>query len=281
MNALLHCVEDAKTFCRVRADAAKALGACACDDTQRSNLAMTSVMRTYRKRRCDPETGLPAPTDLRNYADALVDEGLVAALGLPRVPAREAAANDMVDYTTPSECVDLLVDMLNNLESDGDPHDMSSLVATALRALGAASLEKTDALQSSLDAISRWLTKDVKHLRRRRADARGRTPRHDGGVGGAESRRDAPAVARARRRRRTRRESRRESRVEEDAEGRGEPSPRGVRRARAVPGGDRRRVEGRLPGGAKSRCRARVRRRDEARRRRRRRARAREQRAAV
>mmetsp|Transcript_14517 Transcript_14517/g.52196 ORF Transcript_14517/g.52196 Transcript_14517/m.52196 type:complete len:346 (+) Transcript_14517:1262-2299(+) len=119
------------------------------------------------------------------------------------------------------------------------------------------------------------------HLRRRRADARGRTPRHDGGVGGAESRRDAPAVARARRRRRTRRESRRESRVEEDAEGRGEPSPRGVRRARAVPGGDRRRVEGRLPGGAKSRCRARVRRRDEARRRRRRRARAREQRAAV
>ena len=161
VNALLHCVEDAKTFCRVRADAAKALGACACDDTQRSNLAMTSVMRTYRKRRCDPETGLTAPTDLRNYADALVDEGLVAALGLPRVPAREAAANDMVDYTTPSECVDLLVDMLNNLESDGDPHDMSSLVATALRALGAASLEKTDALQSSLDAISRWLTKDV------------------------------------------------------------------------------------------------------------------------
>ena len=37
VNALLQCAEDLKTFCRVRAAAAMALGACACDGTQRSN----------------------------------------------------------------------------------------------------------------------------------------------------------------------------------------------------------------------------------------------------
>ena len=43
VNALLQCAEDPKTFCRVRADAARALGECARDGTQRSNLALSGA----------------------------------------------------------------------------------------------------------------------------------------------------------------------------------------------------------------------------------------------
>lgn len=176
MNALLQCVDDPKVFCRVRADAARALGACACDASQRSNLALTSVARAYRRRRCDPSTGLPAPTDLSNLATAVVDEGLVAALGLPRSPPEPtggggggATAGGVAGggtggsarWVTPSECVELLTDMLDYIGADGDPHDSTSLVAAGLAALGNTRPPTTAALEGAVDAIRRWLRHDA------------------------------------------------------------------------------------------------------------------------
>jgi transcription initiation factor TFIID subunit 2 len=163
VNALLQCAEDPKIFCRVRAAAAMALGACACDGTQRSNLALSSVTRTYRKRRCDPETGKPAPTDLTDFAAAIVDEGLVTALGLPRAPPEGAGRNggDESTWVTPSECVELLVDMLDGLQSDGDPHDPSSLIARAIHALGDARPATLDALLQIVRAIAKRMRENA------------------------------------------------------------------------------------------------------------------------
>ena len=163
VNALLQCAEDPKIFCRVRAAAAMALGACACDGTQRSNLALSSVTRTYRKRRCDPETGKPAPTDLTDFAAAIVDEGLVTALGLPRAPPEGAGGNggDESTWVTPSECVELLVDMLDGLQSDGDPHDPSSLIARAIHALGDARPATLDTLLQIVRAIAKRMRENA------------------------------------------------------------------------------------------------------------------------
>ena len=156
VNALLQCAEDPKTFCRVRALAAMALGACACDGTQRSNLALSSVTRTYRRRRCDPRTGKPKPTDLADFAAAIVDEGLLTALGLPRAPPESTSGWEDADdaWVTPTECVDLLVDALNHTESDGDPHDSSSLIATAIHALGRARPATLDGVRRITRAIA-------------------------------------------------------------------------------------------------------------------------------
>ena len=136
--------------------AAMALGACACDGTQRSNLALSSVTRTYRRRRCDPRTGKPKPTDLADFAAAIVDEGLVTALGLPRAPPESTSGWEDADdaWITPTECVDLLVDALNHTESDGDPHDSSSLIATAIHALGRARPATLDGVRRITRAIA-------------------------------------------------------------------------------------------------------------------------------
>ena len=156
VNALLQCAEDPNTFCRVRADAARSLGKCARDATQRSNLAATSVQRAYRRRRCDPATGLPAPTTLTNLAESIVDEGFVHALGAPRVPGVGGAR-----WTTPVECVELLTDALDHHDADGDPHDGSSLVAAALTALGSTRPPTVASVVGAARAIRRWLWHDA------------------------------------------------------------------------------------------------------------------------
>ena len=156
VNALLQCAEDPNTFCRVRADAARSLGKCARDATQRSNLAATSVQRAYRRRRCDPATGLPAPTTLTNLAESIVDEGFVHALGAPRVPGVGGAR-----WTTPVECVELLADALDHHDADGDPHDGSSLVAAALTALGSTRPPTVASVVGAARAIRRWLWHDA------------------------------------------------------------------------------------------------------------------------
>ena len=162
VNALLQCAEDPKTFCRVRADAARALGECARDGTQRSNLALSGAARAYRRRRCDPATGRPAPTDLSDLAEAVVDEGFVRALGAPRLPPGQPTGDGgrTNRWTTPSECVDLLVDALDHHVSDGDPRDASSLAAAAMAALGATRPPTARATAAAADAIGRWILRD-------------------------------------------------------------------------------------------------------------------------
>ena len=133
-RALLQCASDDTVFCRVRSDAAVALSSSARDGTQRANLAHTGVARAYRKRLCDPESGLPLPSALggaSSLADAVVDEGFLRALGAPREPVRERgggpeAMSPCERWHTPLECVELLIDALNHFRADGDPMDGSS-----------------------------------------------------------------------------------------------------------------------------------------------------------
>ena len=151
-RALLQCAGDETVFCRVRSDAAVALSSSARDGTQRANLAHTGVARAYRKRLCDPVSGLPLPSALggaSSLADAVVDEGFLRALGAPREPVREpvrggpeASGKTHTEtvtsetWHTPLECVELLIDALNHFRADGDPMDGSSFVAAALTSLG-------------------------------------------------------------------------------------------------------------------------------------------------
>ena len=95
-------------------------------------------------------------TWLADFAAAIVDEGLVTALGLPRAPPESTNGWDDADdaWVTPTECVDLLVDALNHTESDGDPHDSSSLIATAIHALGRARPATLDGVRRITRAIA-------------------------------------------------------------------------------------------------------------------------------
>ena len=60
VNALLQCSEDPKTFCMPRPRWRWAPARDGRDPT-----SLSSVTRTYRRRRCDPRTGKPKPTDCR------------------------------------------------------------------------------------------------------------------------------------------------------------------------------------------------------------------------
>ena len=176
-RALLQCAGDETVFCRVRSDAAVALSSSARDGTQRANLAHTGVARAYRKRLCDPVSGLPLPSALggaSSLADAVVDEGFLRALGAPREPVREpvrggpeASGKTHTEtvtsetWHTPLECVELLIDALNHFRSDGDPMDGSSFVAAALTSLGRTRPPTAPAYAGAAEAIARWLRRDA------------------------------------------------------------------------------------------------------------------------
>jgi transcription initiation factor TFIID subunit 2 len=168
-RALLQCAGDETVFCRVRSDAAVALSSSARDGTQRANLAHTGVARAYRKRLCDPESGLPLPSALggaSSLADAVVDEGFLRALGAPREPVRERgggpeAMSPCERWHTPLECVELLIDALNHFRADGDPMDGSSFVAAALTSLGRTRPPTAPAYAGAAEAIARWLRRDA------------------------------------------------------------------------------------------------------------------------
>jgi transcription initiation factor TFIID subunit 2 len=168
-RALLQCAGDETVFCRVRSDAAVALSSSARDGTQRANLAHTGVARAYRKRLCDPESGLPLPSALggaSSLADAVVDEGFLRALGAPREPVRERsrrpeATSPCERWHTPLECVELLIDALNHFRADGDPMDGSSFVAAALTSLGRTRPPTAASFAGAANAVARWARRDA------------------------------------------------------------------------------------------------------------------------
>jgi hypothetical protein len=165
-RALLQCAGDETVFCRVRADAAVALAVSARDGTQRANLAHTGVARAYRARRCDPKTGLPKPSNLggKSMAEAVVDEGFLRALGAPRDPSSSSGEGDpshTTKWTTPLECVELLIDALNHFRADGDPMDGGSFVATALLSLGNTRPPTAASFAGAANAVARWARRDA------------------------------------------------------------------------------------------------------------------------
>ena len=128
--ALEKCLRSNKTtFCRVRAEAAMALGKST--GVKSKFLGLSALVSYYRRTQCDPNTGFPKPNDTRDVSETIVDEAVLLALG-----ASVDDSNSMNGViSTPTTAFDCLVDRLSRNDNTGNPNSDVGLIVAALEAL--------------------------------------------------------------------------------------------------------------------------------------------------
>eukprot|EP00879_Flechtneria_rotunda_P028850 GHRR01031082.1.p1 GENE.GHRR01031082.1~~GHRR01031082.1.p1 ORF type:complete len:966 (+),score=503.48 GHRR01031082.1:166-3063(+) len=136
-------------FSRVRLDAALALGAgTAVSPTQR---ALTELIGYTRERLYDPLTGLLRPNNFLDLGEALLTQGLPAAL---------AAARDAQGFT-PEPVLALLLDVLACNDNSSNPIDDGYWLAALVTALGNTRLTTDADLARVLSEIDRQLAHEA------------------------------------------------------------------------------------------------------------------------
>lgn len=131
--ALERCLRNSMTtFCRVRAEAAMALGKST--GTKSKFLGLSALVSYYRRTQCDRNTGFPKPNDTRDVAETIVDEAVLLALG-----ASVDDSNSMNGIIfTPTTAFDCLIDRLERNDNTGNPNSDVGLIVAALEALSIA-----------------------------------------------------------------------------------------------------------------------------------------------
>lgn len=118
------CLNSEDTFCRVRAEAAMALGKSASEKTQWGSLH--ALLRHYKKYQCDERTGKPKQNDFRDLAKVIVDKAVITAL---------AHVYDEEAKCTHADAIDAIVNRLKYNNNEGNPQSDDGFVATCLSAL--------------------------------------------------------------------------------------------------------------------------------------------------
>jgi hypothetical protein len=127
--ALEKCLKSSKTvFCRVRAEAALALGRSS--GVKSKFLGLSALVSYYRRTQCDQNTGFPKPNDTRDVAETIVNEAVLLALG-----ASVDDSNIGGSATTSATAFDCLIDRLTRNDNTGNPNSDVGLIVAALEAL--------------------------------------------------------------------------------------------------------------------------------------------------
>ncbi|GMH43148.1 hypothetical protein BSKO_11070 [Bryopsis sp. KO-2023] len=147
MNVLRKYLESG-AFCRVRMEAALALGQSSCEE---NGFAAVPFLIRYLRSRCyDAEVNLPK----RNYFGDLSEHYVNLSL-----PFAFSAARDG-DGTTPSEVIELMLEVLDHNDNEGNEFDDADWVCAFLEALGAVRVSDKEEIAGIVQRIDRYLERD-------------------------------------------------------------------------------------------------------------------------
>ena len=152
MSAVLvldKCLNSENTFCRVRAEAAIALGKSASAKTQWGGL--NALVRHYRANQCDADTGKPKQNDFRDLAKTIVDEAVITALGL------------VVDSETKRshpDALEILIERLTYNDNEGNPQSDDGFVTTIIDALARSLPPNAATLNTIVELLYLYVQRD-------------------------------------------------------------------------------------------------------------------------
>lgn len=144
-QVLQSCLANTSYNCRVRSEAAAALGSA---PEGRGLGPLTS----HVQRECfDPASGMALPNNFAEISGYLTLQAVVAALGAVR----------MRDGTSPPDAITLLLELLKQNDNTGNAFEDGHYVATLLGALGSARPKKPQALAAMVEEIDRHLVREA------------------------------------------------------------------------------------------------------------------------
>ncbi|CAL8462796.1 g2329 [Coccomyxa elongata] len=149
VNALRACMQDAATYCRIRVEAALALGQTAGASTAWSGLE--HLLRFYRTRVFDANVGLPRPWQFADLSEHYVNQALPLAI---------AAARDGSGHSFP-EAAEALLEHLDHVDNSGNPYSDDNAIAALLDALGNLHLQSPEAMAGIVARLERFLQREA------------------------------------------------------------------------------------------------------------------------
>jgi hypothetical protein len=141
------CLNSEDTFCRVRAEAALALGQSASEKTQWGGL--NALIRYYKKFQCDADTGKPKQNDFRDLSKVIVDEAVITALSYV-----------MNGEHTHPDALETIVARLKYNDNEGNPQSDDGFMATCIAALGRCVPASAKELQTITQMIHYYIQRD-------------------------------------------------------------------------------------------------------------------------
>ncbi|KAK9854442.1 hypothetical protein WJX84_004440 [Apatococcus fuscideae] len=148
-NALQACLQNPSTYCRVRMDAAVALGDMA--DVRTNNLmGLQALLQVLRERLTDSRTSEVRSNNFSDLSQYYIDQALPMAI---------ARVRDSMQ-TSPPEAVHALVDALTHEDNRGNLYDDSTFLAGLLQALGHLVPHNQKMLDLVLEQLERFLQRE-------------------------------------------------------------------------------------------------------------------------
>lgn len=124
VNALNSFLCDSKAFWSVRVEAAYALANTASEETDWAGLL--HLVKFYKSRRFDPDTGLPRPNDFRDFAEYFVLEAIPHAIALVRG----------ADRKSPREAAEFVLQLLKHNDNSGNQYSDVYWLAALVQSVG-------------------------------------------------------------------------------------------------------------------------------------------------
>ncbi|XP_051150213.1 transcription initiation factor TFIID subunit 2 [Andrographis paniculata] len=150
VNALNNILSDSKVFWRVRIEAAYALAATTCEDTDW--IGLLHLINFYKSRRFDPNIGLPRPNDFHDFQEYFVLEAIPHAIAMVRSS----------DKKSPREAVEFILQLLKYNDNNGNIYSDVFWVAALVQSIGELEFgqQSINYLPSLLKRIDRLLQFD-------------------------------------------------------------------------------------------------------------------------
>lgn len=139
MQELYDCLADARCNCRVRCEAAAALGAAP------AARGLPLLIDFVHAACYDPSSGMVAPLNFSDIGGYLTTQAALAALGAVRA----------ADGGSPVDAIMLLLEVLRQNDNTGNGFSDAHYVATLLEALGNARPRKAAALAAIAEQLDR------------------------------------------------------------------------------------------------------------------------------
>ncbi|KAK1359659.1 Transcription initiation factor TFIID subunit 2 [Heracleum sosnowskyi] len=124
VNALNSILTDSKAFWRIRVEVAFTLANTASEETDWAGLH--HLLKFYKSRRCDANTGLPKANDFRDFPEYFVLKAIPHAIAMVRSS----------DNKSPREAVEFILQLLKYNDNNGNPFSDVFWLASLVQSIG-------------------------------------------------------------------------------------------------------------------------------------------------